>query len=137
MSHKEEPARLRLHIDAGQEADDERLDYLTRQLRNEIQELEIESVELMSGGLTPEGTKSGEAIALGELAVTVLPAVIPPLIGFLQAWLLRDKSRSVKIETQVGGRSLKLEYDPGTMTTEKLKELTDTLVASLADQRGN
>ena len=137
MSQKVEPVRLIMQIDAGQEADDERLDYLTRQLRNEIQELEIESVELTSGELAPEGTKSGEAIALGELAVTVLPAVIPPLIGFLQAWLLRDKSRGVKIETQVGGRSLKLEYDPGTMPTEKLKELADTLMASLEEQRGN
>ncbi|MFQ5613749.1 MAG: hypothetical protein ACE5H9_16615 [Anaerolineae bacterium] len=129
-------ANLTLQVDAGQDTDAEELDRLTRQLRDELWELDVESVELAAGGDLPEGAKSAEALTLGALAVAVLPAVVPKLVEFLQAWSMRGENRVVKIKTQAGDRSLEVEYDPKTMTPTELKDLVDILNATLADRGG-
>ena len=77
MSPNTDAADLILHVDAGEEADTEELDQLTRQLLGELHELEIESANLVSDDELPEGAKSAEAVTLGVLAVAVLPTVIP------------------------------------------------------------
>ena len=135
MSPESGPVALTLEIDAGEEADEDRLDRLTRQLRAELQELDVESAELASGGELPPGARAAELAALGELAVAVLPAAIPPMIEFLNSWLLRGENRKVKITTKVGDRSIEAEYSPGTMSHEELQELTLTLMASLEGQK--
>ena len=130
-----EPVHVVLHLDVGPEADDDRIESLTRQLRDEIRDLEVQSVELVRGPAGPEGTRSGEVAALGELAVALMPGVLPPLIGLLRGWLDRNETPnvtpSVRIKTQVRGRAIELEYSPGTMSAGELKEVTDTLMASL------
>ena len=68
---------LTLLINTGAEDDAEELDRLTRQLRTEIQELDVESVELVRSEEAPEGAKSGDPVALGVLAVEVLTAMVP------------------------------------------------------------
>jgi len=132
MASKANVAHLALHVSAGESIDDERLDQLTRQLRNELQELDVESVELLKEGATPEGTKSVEAVTLGALAVAVLPTAIPQLIAFLQSWLMRGEDRRIKIKTQVADRSLELDYSPSTISPTELKDLVDTLTEALA-----
>ncbi|MBM3239488.1 hypothetical protein FJZ31_24610 [Candidatus Poribacteria bacterium] len=122
--------KMNLHLDVGENADEEELDRLTRQLRDEMRELEVEAVELVSEKTTPEGAM-GDAVTLGALAVVVLPVVIPKLIDFLQAWLMRGENRTVKIKTQVGDRSLEVEYSPKTMSPSKLKKLVDMLTGAL------
>ena len=130
MSLDSNGIQLALRVDAGHQADEDYLDRLTRQLRAELQELEVESVETVGGTAAPDGTKSAEAAVLGELAVAVLPAAIAPLIGFLQSWLLRSRSRTAKVKIQNGERSIELEYHPGAMSIEELKELADSLMDS-------
>lgn len=121
--------KVNVHIDVGQDADEEEVDLLTRELRDEIQELEVESVALVKDKTTPEGTKSVEAVTFGALAVAVLPTVVPKLIDLLQNWSTRGEGRKIKIKTQVGDQSLEVEYSPKTMSPEELKGIVDKLTS--------
>ncbi len=134
MSAGERIANLTLQIDVGQDADADELDRATRQLRDEIQELGVESAELAKTANAPAGTKSVEAVTLGALAISVLPTVLPKLIEFLQAWSMRREGRTVKIKTQVGDRAVEVEYSPKTMSQAELKSLVETLTSTLADK---
>jgi hypothetical protein len=121
---------LTIVVDAGKDAPGEDLDALTRQLRNEIQEFGVETVRLHTAHATPSGTKSVEAVTIGALAVTVLPAALPRLIEFVQAWTLRGKDRTVKIKATVGDRSVDVEYPAGaseTVVKELIQKMTDSL----------
>jgi hypothetical protein len=121
---------LTILVDVGRNALPEDLDTLTRQLRDEISDLGVESVGLATAETVPRGTKSMEAVTLGALAVTVLPTVLPRLIEFLQAWSLRAKDRTVKIKASVGDRSVDVEYPAGaseTVVKELIQKMTDTL----------
>ena len=125
-------ANLIVRIDAPEDADAEELDRLTLQLRDEIEELEVESVELVRDGAVPTGAKSVDPVTLGVLAVAVLPTVIPKLIEFLQAWSMRGESRKVKIKTRAGDSSIEVEYSPTTMSPDELKNLVETLSGTIA-----
>ncbi len=121
---------LTILVDAGRDTLPEDLDTLTRQLRDEISDLGVETVGLATTDAVPAGTKSMEAVTLGALAVTVLPTVLPRLIEFLQAWSLRAKDRTVKIKASVGDRSVDVEYPAGaseTVVKELIQKMTDTL----------
>jgi hypothetical protein len=124
------PTTITVILDAGRDALVEDLDVMTRKLRNEIEDLGVESVRLATTPNAPAGTKSMEAVTIGALAVTVLPAALPRLIEFLQAWTLRSKDQTVKIKASVGDRSVDVEYPAGaseTVVRELIKRMTDTL----------
>src|SRR5262245_58461536 len=122
-SEEEKTVNLILRIDAGKDADLEELEDQTRQLLREIRDLDVELVELTSNEAVPEGAKSAEVVTLGVLAVAVLPAVIPEVIKFLQAWSMREENRTVKVKTQVGDRSLEVEYDTKAISQVELNKL--------------
>ena len=131
MSSSAEVTRFTLHVDAGADADDEELDRVTRQLREELGDLDgVEPVKPVEAGTVPEGAKSGEVLTLGALAVTILPSVIPKLIEFLQTWSMRGENRTVKIEASMGGQSVKVEI-PKSMSPDELKGLVDMLTGAL------
>lgn len=91
------------------DADPERIEKLTRYLLRDLRELGVESVERPSSKAMPEGAK-GDAFTLGALALAVLPAFLPKLVEFLQAWSLRgEESRKVKVKTPAG---LEVEFTP-------------------------
>jgi len=90
------------------EADAERLEELAGRLLRDLRELGAESVERPSGEAVPEGAK-GEAFTLGALALVAVPAFLPKLVEFLQAWALRGENRTVKIKTPAG---LEVEFTP-------------------------
>jgi hypothetical protein len=125
---------LTLQINAG-EIDPERLDRLTRQLRGELLELEVASVDFVREDQLPEGAKAADAVTLGTLAVVILPSFLPKLIDYLQSWSLRGEGRKVKVKTQVGDRSIEVEYNPNTMSHQELKTLVETLTGVLADDQ--
>ncbi|MFQ6102410.1 MAG: hypothetical protein ACE5OS_14455 [Anaerolineae bacterium] len=118
---------IQLHLTVAEEdADPERLDGLTRRLLRDLRELGAESVERASGGVLPEGAK-GDAFTLGALALAVVPAFLPKLIDFLQAWSLRGESRRVKIKTPAG---LEVEFTPEKKLSQaELVELVEKLTA--------
>ena len=128
MTSESSVIHLTLHLNPGEDADPEELDRLTRRLLAEIRELDVESAELARDerGI-PEGARLAEAIALGSLAVQLLPSVAPKLIEFLQAWTLRGQGQTVKIKTQHGDQSVEVEFSPGSMSPDDLKKYVDIL----------
>jgi len=74
-------------------ATDEELDRMTRQLLSELRELNVESAELAKGGMAPQGTKSMDPILIGNIAIAVLPAVLPSVIGLVTS-LGNSRTRS-------------------------------------------
>jgi hypothetical protein len=109
------------------EATEEELDRMTRNLLFELRQTDVESAELVSVGTAPDGTK-GDAITIGTLAMTVVPAVLPVVIEMIRAWAGRREGRTVKFK----GKGIEFEGSP-----EELQKLLDTLEAKrLARERG-
>ncbi|HEX9018352.1 MAG TPA: hypothetical protein VF806_04165 [Anaerolineaceae bacterium] len=131
MPSDTQPISLTLQLVADENADREALDRLTRELRSELLDLDVESVELARGGPAPDGSKAAEVVTLGALAVSIFPTLIPKLVDFLQSWSLRGESRTVKIKAQAQDRSIEVEYSPASMTPEELKRLVETITQAL------
>ena len=120
----------------SEDSDPERLDLLTRQLRAELLDLDVESADFIQKNQLPEGAKAVDAVTLGALAVAVLPGFLPKLVDYLQSWTLRGEGRKIKVKSQVGDRSIKLEYSPEAMSQQELKTLVETLTNTLAGNQG-
>jgi hypothetical protein len=122
----ENPAELFIEVvlDGGNEAE---LDELTRQLKMEVEDLSVDSVEAVTAGSAPEGTKGPELMALGQMAVTLAPAIIPPLFELMKSWVERKPSTPVKIRVKVGKRTALIEYDPTKTSAQELEVLVKTL----------
>ena len=127
---------ITLLLDAGADAGAEELDQLTRQLRDELAELpEVQSADMLHAGAAPRGSKAIDPISLGALAVSILPSAVPKLVDLLGGWLLRGENRKIKIKTQMGDRSVELEYSPSAMSQADLKQLVDTLTDALQSKQ--
>ena len=122
---------LIMNIEAG-DIDTDRLDVLTRGLRDELLELGVGSAEVVASDEVPEGAKSPEAVTWGALAVAVVPSFLPKLVEYLQSWSMRGENRRVRIKTQVGDRSVEVEYSPAALSQDELTQLVEKLAGSLA-----
>jgi hypothetical protein len=121
-----------LLIELSLEGDDvAELDELTRQLRSEVGELNVDSVEQVSAGIAPPGTKAVDLAAIGQMAVTLAPVVIPPLFDLLKSWVDRKPSTPVKIKVKVGNRTAQIEYDPTKTSPKELEALVKSLSKSV------
>jgi hypothetical protein len=89
--------RVEVGIDAGADVADEELAQLSRWLRSELLELDVERVEYADSPPPPE-SKSGTAVSLGTMIVTLSDsAVLAALVGVLRAWVRRGSDRKVTI----------------------------------------
>jgi len=134
MVDPEETTHVILEVSAGADADER--DLLTRELRSELLELGTGSVELTSAGEPPPGIKAAEVFTLGALALAVLPAFLPKLVEYLHSWTMRAENRKIRVKTQVGDRSIELEYTPTAVSEEELMKLVSKLTGALADKPG-
>ena len=113
-----ETDKVEFHIEvSATDAVEEDIDRMTRQLLSELRELNVESAELVQGGPAPRGSK-GDPVTIGSIAVEVLPAVIPSVIGLVQAWATRGQGRTVKFK----GKGIEFEGSP-----EELQRILATL----------
>jgi hypothetical protein len=112
-------------------SDDSELDDLTRQLKTEVEDLRVDSVEQVLEGIAPNGTKGAEFSEIGQMAVTLAPALIPPLFSLLKSWVDRKPSTPVKIKVRVGKRTAQIEYDPTKTSPKELEALVKTLSKSI------
>lgn len=126
----ENPAQLMVEVvlDGG---DTNELDALTRQLWMEMEELNIDSIERVSGGPAPQGTKAVDLAAIGQMAVTLAPAIIPPLFELLKSWVERKPSTPVKIRVKVGKKTAQIEYDPTRTSAKDLETIIKALNKSV------
>lgn len=119
---------VELSLEGG---DSVELDELTRQLRSEVQELDIESVHEVSEGVAPAGTKGVDMAAIGQMAISLAPSVIPPLFELLKSWVERKPSTPVKVTVKVGRKTAQIEYDPTKTSAKDLDLLVKTLHKSM------
>ena len=131
----EAPINLILNIETGYDMDRDALDSMTRQLRSELFDLEVESVDLIREGDLPEEAKAADAVTLGALAVAVLPNLLSKLVEYLQLWSLRAEGRKIKVKTQAGNRSIELEYTSAAISPHELQKLVETLTNALKDDQ--
>ena len=126
----ENPAELfiELSLDGGNDAE---LDEFTRQLKAEVEDLHVDSVQQVSAGTAPDGTKAADFSAIGQMAVTLAPAIIPPLFGLLKSWVERKPSTPVKVKVKIGKRTAQIEYDPTRTSAKDLEALVKTLGKSI------
>jgi hypothetical protein len=119
---------IELSLDGG---NDTELDELTRQLKAEVKDLSVDSVEQVSAGTAPDGTKAADFSAIGQMAVTLAPSIIPPLFGLLKSWVERKPSTPVTVRVRIGKRTAQIEYDPTKTSAKDLDALVKTLGKSL------
>jgi len=94
----EDSIELELEIQAT-DTDANELNKMARNLREEVyQSTKVESISLLKIGPAPDGSKAGEAEAIGTLAVQVLPAVLPGLFSLVQDWVARGRGRTIKFK---------------------------------------
>src|SRR5687768_11207721 len=84
--------------------DDEGLAELTRTLRAEILDADVDEASPATAGDPPPGAKSGTAIALGALIIALAPSVINPLMTVVSSWLSRQPDG---VEVEVDGFTFK------------------------------
>ncbi|MDZ7344812.1 MAG: hypothetical protein ONA90_09915 [candidate division KSB1 bacterium] len=120
--------KIQLELD---EADQEELDRITRDLRAEIEDLDVDSVKPVKGGPAPAGTKVVDWAQIGQLAVTLAPTIVPHLFELLKRRSARKPNTPLKLKVMVGDRALEAEYDPATISPEQVRQLTESLTKAL------
>jgi hypothetical protein len=95
---------IETETDAGAEEREQQL----RWLREELLELDVESVDRVSGGTAPDGAKAPDADLVGTLVIAFSnSAVLAALVGVVRTWLSRGSGRKVKL--QIGADSIEIE----------------------------
>ena len=119
---------LRIEIFEPQ-ADQETLDQLTRNLRRELLDLDVDSVSQPVGGPAPEGSKGLELAAVGALLVQVkssLP-VVTAVVSAVRSWLQRGSSTGRSLKVTVDGRTLELT----SATADQQQRIVEEFLRSL------
>lgn len=111
--------KIEITAEGTTEAD---IDRMTRNLLAELRKTDIESVELVTSGSAPSGTKSGDPVTTGAIVLAVLPTFLPKIVEFVQAWALRGHGRTVKFRGKISGQTVEFEGHP-----EDLQKILETL----------
>lgn len=112
------------------DADLEALDELTRSLREELLELDVDSVSAPVAGPAPAGSKGLELAAIGALLVQVRGSVqvVSAVVTAVRSWLQRGSSPNRTLKVTVDGRTLELSA----ATAEQQQQVVDEFVRYLA-----
>lgn len=127
---------LDLTISLRDEVDDGELDRLTRQLRDEIADLDVEEVGLAPGTELPPGAK-GEPITMtiGSIVVALASAgVFTGLIELLKSWALRREGRTITVKAKVGEREVEMTYSPAETSPEEMTRFANTILGMLGKE---
>ncbi len=94
----------------AEETDRDEFERLTRGMRSEITELDVDSVEFVPGGRAPAGSKSADPVTLGAVIVALSASggVFPTLVATLRDWLGR-LSAPHKITLTIDGDTIEVE----------------------------
>ena len=122
-------AQLAAVVDAGPDSDAEELAELTRRLRGQLLELDVDTVEPATGGEAPAGSKGIELLAIGGLVIqfAMKSEVLKSVVDATTAWLGRQQGRSVKLT--LDGDTLEVTG----VSSDEQRRLVDLWVARHAD----
>lgn len=123
-----------IQLSLDEKSSPEELGEMTHQLNDEILQLNVDSIEPVSKGKSPGGTKGTEMALAGQLLVTLAPTLMGALFDLLKSWKARKASTPVKLKLTVGGVTADLEFDPAVITPEQLAALVEGLEKSLRDE---
>ena len=120
---------LILTLDVGSDGDDKDLELLTRQLRQELNDLKgVDEVSLMRKGELPEKAKAGDPITWGMLLMAFISGGgLAALISLLQDWIKRQGQGSVTV---------KLDEDELIITGRPTKQQQEAIDVWLRKHRG-
>lgn len=120
---EERPATLGIQVELGPDADDKEVAEATLQLRRELLDLDVDSVDLPTAGQPPPGTRGVELAALGALLVSVTQSqLLAPVLAAVRSWLGGSPQRSIKLELE--GDTLELT---GISSTEQRRLVDEWL----------
>jgi Effector Associated Constant Component 1 len=117
---------LTVEIDLGPDAEAAELDEATRQLREQLLQLDVEDVARPAEA-APADARGVDVAALGTLLVTAGQSAVSAIAGALASWLARRPRRTVKL--QIGDDSIEL-------TDASAEEQRQLLAAFLARHGG-
>ncbi|MDG4597341.1 MAG: hypothetical protein P9F75_16920 [Candidatus Contendobacter sp.] len=104
--------QLTVTLDTEPDTDAEDMERLTRQLRNELSELDVQA-DFVTGGPAPANTKAGGVIEWNTLLLTLAASggVITTLINTIQAWL-SNRNQPATVTVEIGGEKLQITGNP-------------------------
>jgi hypothetical protein len=83
------------------DSDADEIHTLAHRLRAELHDTEVGDVRQGTAGPAPAGAKSGEALAVGALVVTLAPTALEGLMTVVSSWLGRQPSEvSIEVDGQ-------------------------------------
>jgi hypothetical protein len=94
-----EPMSIAVRVRTA-DGDAESVQDLAHNLREALLEANVDDVRPAPAGPPPPGAKSGVAVALGSLVVTLAPSVMENLLGIVSSWLSRQ---SDEVEIEIDG----------------------------------
>jgi len=102
---------VRVMLQCDPELDTEDADRLTRRLRAELDELDVESVDAVPGEDAPPGAKVADPVTVGALIVALSASggVFPSLIATMRDWLGRQ-SRVRRVSVTIDGDTIELDW---------------------------
>jgi hypothetical protein len=120
----EHAATLDIVLAVGPDGDAEELAQATRQLRRELLDLDVNSVETPSAGEPPPGSRAVDVATLGALVVNMADSqLLAAVIGAVRSWLAGSSRRSIKLG--LGGDVLELTG----VSSKEQRRLTDEWLA--------
>jgi hypothetical protein len=112
-----------LTIEGETDADALELDASTYDLRQRLLELDVEAVVPVEDDRAPVGTRSGEAVVIGSLAVALGPVALRSVVALVDAWLRNRPIRRVTVT--IGKDRMAIEN----AARADVRELVDAFVA--------
>jgi hypothetical protein len=91
-------------------ADAERLDAVSRYLRAELLELDVENVASIEAGKPPRGARAVDVTVVGALLVTIGQAAdsLQSVLALIAEWLQRGEKTGRKVRLELDGDVLEL-----------------------------
>ncbi|MCP4345539.1 MAG: hypothetical protein GY795_08435 [Desulfobacterales bacterium] len=128
----EQTAKLLVKIEVA-DMDKNELEDLTRLLQEDIESLDVESVEPVKGGDVPEGAMAGEWVKVGSLVVKLSKSVIQPVINAIESWLKRRDANRIE-SSSVTNLKIKIGLGPLTFEMDKSTSGTENIIKKLEEQ---
>src|SRR3712207_2776665 len=108
LSMSQHPLAAAIEVTGPADTDPQEMDELARSLRQELLAADgIDDARPATAGPAPAGSKAGEALQVGALAVSVAPVALQGVIDVVRHWSSRRPVRKVSIT--IGKDTLTLE----------------------------
>lgn len=117
-------------LDPG--SDPETRDVLMLDLREELVQLDVESVSTVSGGPAPPGSKGVDMAAAAALLVQVQGSItaVGVLVSAVSSWLRRGKDPGASVKLTIGEQTLELSH----ATSEQQDRLVQEFLRSWSEK---